>query len=178
MEYIQAMDRVMRYVKTEFKTGVKIRSIERIENPALDRRVYRVYDQLFKKNSEPMLLLHGTSGDSAENIIREGFQVGSKGMYGAGIYFATDTSKSAQYSRDSGVKTMLLCYVVLGKYMECSGPQPTFNLQVIVSKGFDSVFAKRNTKLTGGVYNDEYIIYRPEQATPRYLVKFETVPIP
>ncbi|PAA79664.1 hypothetical protein BOX15_Mlig034564g1 [Macrostomum lignano] len=173
LEYIQVLDRVTRYVKPEHNIKVRILTIEKIENPVLDRRVYHVYDQLVKKNSEPLLLIHGTTGDKAERIIQEGFQVGTGGMYGAGIYFATDTSKSAQYAIDSRVKTLLLCNVVLGKYMVCDAPRNDLNLQTVVAAGFDSVFAKRNSRRTGGVLNDEYIVYRPEQASPRYLVKFE-----
>uniref|UniRef100_A0A1I8G268 Poly [ADP-ribose] polymerase n=1 Tax=Macrostomum lignano TaxID=282301 RepID=A0A1I8G268_9PLAT len=172
LEYVKIHDRVMRYIKPEHKISVQVKSIERIVNPTLDGRLYNVYNELFKKNCSPELLIHGTSGSSAESIIKDGFRIGSKGMFGAGIYFATDTTKSAQYCRESGVKTLLLCEVVLGKTMLCKAPRHDLTLDSIRAAGYDSVFAKRNTKKTGGVVNDEYIVYRPEQATPRYLVKF------
>ncbi|PAA79660.1 hypothetical protein BOX15_Mlig015454g1 [Macrostomum lignano] len=172
LEYVKIHDRVMRYIKPEHKISVQVKSIERIVNPTLDGRLYNVYNELFKKNCSPELLIHGTSGSSAESIIKDGFRIGSKGMFGAGVYFATDTTKSAQYCRESGVKTLLLCEVVLGKTMLCKAPRHDLTLDSIRAAGYDSVFAKRNTKKTGGVVNDEYIVYRPEQATPRYLVKF------
>ncbi|PAA77479.1 hypothetical protein BOX15_Mlig023173g1 [Macrostomum lignano] len=172
LEYVKIHDRVMRYIKPEHKISVQVKSIERIVNPTLDGRLYNVYNELFKKNCSPELLIHGTSGSSAESIIKDGFRIGSKGMFGAGIYFATDTTKSAQYCKESGVKTLLLCEVVLGKTMLCKAPRHDLTLDSIRAAGYDSVFAKRNTKKTGGVVNDEYIVYRPEQATPRYLVKF------
>uniref|UniRef100_A0A1I8GHB1 Poly [ADP-ribose] polymerase n=1 Tax=Macrostomum lignano TaxID=282301 RepID=A0A1I8GHB1_9PLAT len=81
LEYIQVLDRVTRYVKWEHNIKVRILTIEKIENPVLDRRVYHVYDQLIKKNSEPLLLIHGTTGDVAERILQEGFQVSKFGTY-------------------------------------------------------------------------------------------------
>uniref|UniRef100_A0A1I8J1C4 Poly [ADP-ribose] polymerase n=1 Tax=Macrostomum lignano TaxID=282301 RepID=A0A1I8J1C4_9PLAT len=173
-EFHRIRDRVLRYVKPEYNTSVNILSIERICNPALDQRLYNAFFQLHKKDCVPELLIHGTYSNSAENIISNGFNVGTQGMFGAGIYFATDTSKSVQYARDNNVKTLLLCEVLLGKTLICTSAQTNLNLQTVQNQGYDSVFARRGTKSTQGVLNDEYIVYRPEQATPRYLVKFTT----
>ncbi|PAA67693.1 hypothetical protein BOX15_Mlig001219g1 [Macrostomum lignano] len=173
-EYHRIRDRVVRYVKPEHNTNVNILRIERICNPVLDQRLYRAFDQLHKKDCFPELLIHGTRSKFAENIISNGFNIGKQGMFGAGIYFATDSSKSIQYASDNKVKTLLLCEVLLGKTLICTSAQTNLNLQTVQNQGYDSVFARRGTKSTQGVRNDEYIVYRTEQATPRYLVKFTT----
>ncbi|PAA54843.1 hypothetical protein BOX15_Mlig030831g1, partial [Macrostomum lignano] len=172
VEYFKVHDRVMRYIKSEHGISVQIQSIERIENPVLDRRMFNAYEDLFKKDCSPELFFHGTKTDAAEAIIRDGFRVGQSGMYGAGIYFATDTTKSAQYCRESGIKSLLLCEVLLGKSMVCNSPNNGLSLASVKAAGYDSVFAKRGTKNTRGVMNDEYIVYRAEQAAPRYLIRF------
>ncbi|PAA78799.1 hypothetical protein BOX15_Mlig029304g1 [Macrostomum lignano] len=174
VEYFKVHDRVMRYIKSEHSVTVRaILSIEKIENPALDRRLLDVSSQLVKKDAVPELFFHGTRNAIAELIIKEGFKVGSSGMYGAGIYFATDTTKSIQYCRESGTMSLLLCDVLLGRTMVCDKPQNHLNLSAVNGADYDSVFARRNTKGTGGVLNDEYIVYRPEQAAPRYLIRFQ-----
>jgi len=42
-------------------------------------------------------------------------------------------------------------------------------------KGFDSLFAPRGTRQSGGVENDEYVVYDPRQAIVKYVVHYETV---
>jgi hypothetical protein len=85
----------------------------------------------------------------------------------------------------------MLCDVLLGKSCEVSGlldkyplrkhqkesrkgrPYLDVNLEKVRAAGFDSVFAKRGGSMqTGGVANDEFIVYDPRQARPRYVVHF------
>jgi hypothetical protein len=65
---------------------------------------------------------HGSDPIGSENIPKTGFLAPQPpkpgkppGMYGQGIYFATDSSKSAQEIYTGGSNKLLLCVVLLGK---------------------------------------------------------------
>jgi len=45
-------------------------------------------------------------------------------------------------------------------------------LEKIWQGGFDSVFAPRDTHTSGGVFNDEFVIYNPDQALPKYIIHY------
>ena len=93
-------------------------------------------------------------------------------MYGAGIYLATDSSKSQRYSQRAGAHQLLLCEVLSGKVLTLETADPNMNLQTLKAKEYDSVFAPRDTASTGGVHNDEFVVFRPEQVLPRYIVHY------
>jgi len=46
-------------------------------------------------------------------------------------------------------------------------------LEKIRQEGFDSVFAPRDTHTSGGVFNDEFVIYDPDQALPKYIIHYK-----
>uniref|UniRef100_A0A1I8GHB6 Poly [ADP-ribose] polymerase n=1 Tax=Macrostomum lignano TaxID=282301 RepID=A0A1I8GHB6_9PLAT len=174
-EYLKIEDRVIRYTRPEHGIVIKeICSIERIENPVLDRRMRDFRRQLHNRNCPTEQLFHGTRQINAEKIITDGFILGNRGMFGAGIYFATDSTKSAQYCKDTGVKSLLLCDVLLGKHQVCRTARNDLNFETLRAEGFDSVFAQRDSRETRGVLNDEFVVYDPRQAAPRYLIKFKT----
>jgi Poly(ADP-ribose) polymerase catalytic domain len=97
-------------------------------------------------------------------------------MFGCGIYFATDSSKSAQKTYTKDTNKLLLCDVALGKAKRVDKADPTLNLAKIRQEGFDSVFAPRGTHNTGGVINDEFVIFDPDQAMPRYIIFYSVTP--
>ena len=41
------------------------------------------------------------------------------------------------------------------------------------SEKYDSLFAKRDTRDQGGVRYDEYVVYNPSQALPRYIISYK-----
>jgi hypothetical protein len=45
-------------------------------------------------------------------------------------------------------------------------------LEKIRQGRFDSVFAPRDTHTSGGVFNDEFVIYDPDQALPKYIIHY------
>ena len=47
-------------------------------------------------------------------------------------------------------------------------------LEKIRAEGFDSILAPRDSKSTGGVLYDEFVIYDPDQAIPRYIIHYRT----
>ena len=116
---------------------------------------------------------HGTGDEGVVGITKDGFRLPKDpGMYGAGIYFATDSSKSAQPIYTKGSNKLLVCKVLLGKSMNVAGANKGLNLKELKTKGYDSAFAPRNSKQTNGVMNDEFIIYDPDQAKVEYIVHY------
>ena len=93
-------------------------------------------------------------------------------MFGKGIYFADQSSKSAQYCElwnpqgkpQSGY--MFLSDVALGaikkEKLACYREQ--------APEGFDSVQGCKGLHLM----HNEFIVYRPSQCTLRYIVEIET----
>ncbi len=50
--------------------------------------------------------------------------------------------------------------------------EPSLTLEKLKNKGFDSVYAPRDTLASGGVLHDEFVIYDPDQALPRYIIHY------
>ena len=124
------------------------------------------------------LLWHGTRVFNVLSILKRGFVLPNQlssvqttgAMYGAGLYFSDNSTKSLNYSygywdggsRDSNCY-MFLVDVAMGKeYIPSgsgNGKRP----------GYDSCHALPGRS---GVMNDEQIVYRTSQANIRYLVEF------
>ena len=49
---------------------------------------------------------------------------------------------------------------------------PKMTAEKLKSEKYDSLFAKRNTKSGGGVLFDEYVVYDPNHALPRYIISY------
>ena len=49
------------------------------------------------------------------------------------------------------------------------------NLAAVRKQGYDSVFSMRNSRDTQGTQYDEYIVYDPTQAIPRYIVHYDNL---
>ena len=171
-EYTQVADRVEKYVQAMHSWSPSITKITKVTNLKLEVKFEKAKTKAFGTNIDQKF--HGTSDDGIRGITKDGFRVPGQpppgqrpGMYGQGIYFATDSSKSAQEIYTKGSNKLLLCDVLLGKSMVVTKDNNTLNGDFIRKKGFDSVYAPRDTKSTGGVDNDEFVIYNPDQALPR-----------
>lgn len=129
---------------------------------------------------------HGTRRANMIGITTKGLLIRPSGvahagsMYGDGIYWATNSTKSINYCDVRGSyyaagtnKTayLFLGDVAYGNYKLANGSH-FYTKQNI--KPYHSVFAKAG----GGVYNDELITYEPtgpnQQHCLRYIVEFET----
>ena len=121
------------------------------------------------------------------------------GLYGAGVYFANQSCKAAQYARDPGVKTLLISRVTLGDPFYATGtlsqyrrpPERTStlkanlnNLYGAMAPGggiqvtrfgclYDSVVANSTTN---GQVHRELIVYDHRQAYPEYVVRYREAP--
>lgn len=56
--------------------------------------------------------------------------------------------------------------------------QPDMDAAKMKILGFDSIYAERHSKKSGGVYHDEYVVYNPKQALPKYIIKFDRITDP
>ena len=126
-----------------------------------------------------MELWHGTRASNLLSILKGGLVIPSSSsshvtgrMFGDGLYFSDQSSKSLNYSygywgggsRDNNC-FMFMCKVKMGKYYvprgSYDGPFPR--------KGHDSVYAKASRS---GVRNNEMIVYSTDQANLVYLIEF------
>jgi len=135
--------------------------------------------------SNERLLFHGSPFVHA--IVQKGFDerhayIG--GMFGAGIYFAENSSKSNQYVYGIGGGTgcpshkdrscyschrqLLLCRVTIGKsFLQFSAMRMAH-----APPGHHSIVGRPST---GGLTYPEYVVYRGEQAYPEYLITYQIV---
>ena len=93
----------------------------------------------------------------------------NKQMYGPGIYFATDSSKSARDIYTKGSNMLLLCDVLLGKAYTAKTARTDMNAARLHAMRFDSLMAPRGSD----VKNDEFVVYNPDQALPKFLIHYK-----
>jgi len=130
-----------------------------------------------RKVGNVMMLWHGTRVSNLLSILRSGFVIPPANaphctgrMFGNGVYFSDQSTKSLNYSFGYWGGTheqncfMLLNEVAMGKYYV---PE-TWN-QALPKPGHDSTFAKANQC---GIVNNEMIVYDTRQINPKYLVEF------
>ena len=174
VEFNTVSDRVMRYILPVHQWVPRITKIEKIQNRYLEfrfeeaksRSIGTLVDQKFR----------GTNDEGMRKIPTEGFRLPKpalpgerKNMYGPGIYFSTNSLKDI-YTKSCN--KLLLCDVLLGESKKVEKADQTLSLEKIRQEGFDSVFAARFTKSFDGVMNDEFIIFDPDQALPRYIIHY------
>ncbi|WP_146039472.1 MULTISPECIES: WGR domain-containing protein [unclassified Variovorax] len=127
-------------------------------------------------------LWHGTRAYNVLSILKQGLIVPKSGgsynitgrMFGDGLYFSDQSTKSLAYSRGDWSRSqgidnrcfMFLADVAMGRAMTPSGPNARAQYP---AKGYDSTFAKGGES---GVLNNEMIVYRTSQANLTTLVEF------
>lgn len=172
--YLSLEDMVVKYIQPEHKWFPRVTRIEKVTNTALEKKWLLAKTQL-QDPSHVELKFHGTNEEAVDSIVNYGFMipVSGKQMFGKGVYFATDSSKSAQkcYTKDS--KMLLVCEVLLGKCLTVERSLPGMDINKLHVLGYDSLFAKRGTQQQGGVCNDEFVVYDPNQAIVRFIVHYE-----
>ncbi|XP_076345953.1 tankyrase isoform X1 [Tachypleus tridentatus] len=160
--------------------------IEKVRNRKLwERYCHRRQEVTEENHNQPneRMLFHGSPFINA--IVQKGFDerhayIG--GMFGAGIYFAENSSKSNQYVYGIGGGTgcpvhkdrscyichrqLLLCRVTLGKsFLQFSAMKMAH-----APPGHHSVVGRPSV---GGLSYPEYVVYRGEQAYPEYLIIYQ-----
>ena len=177
-EFQDVADKVLKYIQLMHNWFPTIKKIEKVTNFELEQKFEEAKARAF--GTHIALKFHGTSIVGVKNIPKEGFNLPGPpkpgqqpGMYGQGIYFATDSSKSAQEIYTKGSHKLLLCDVLIGASKTVIKADPSLCLKTLQSQRFDSVYAARDSKGTGGVENDEYVIFNPHQAIVRYVIHYD-----
>lgn len=139
------------------------------------------FEKYAKSLSNVQSLWHGTRAFNVLSILKNGLIIPKSGgsynitgrMYGDGLYFSDQSTKSLNYSYgywDGGPRDnncfMFIADVAMGKMFEPVGYR---GANIYPMKGYDSTFAKAGV---GGVMNNEMIVYNLEQACLRYLCEF------
>jgi hypothetical protein len=172
-EFQMVNDLVVKFVLPMHNWFPKVTKIEKITNLVLEKKFEEAKSRAFGDYIDTKF--HGTDDNGVRGITKDGFRMPDqnppptkRGMYGQGIYFATDSSKSAQKIYTKGSQKLLLCQVILGKSKTVQQADYSLNKQKLRSHGYDSVYAPRGT----AVKNDEFVIFDPDQALPQYIIHF------
>ncbi|OQR76068.1 tankyrase-1-like [Tropilaelaps mercedesae] len=170
-------------------TRYNILKIQKVSNNRLLERYCHRRKEVAEENqsnANERMLFHGSPFVGA--IVHKGFDERLSymgGMFGAGIYFAENSSKSNQYvfgyCGGSGCaahknrscyhcpRQMLMCRVTLGKaFLQFSAMKVAH-----APPGHHSVVGRPSV---GGLRFSEYVVYRGEQAYPEYLITYQIVP--
>ena len=163
-------------MEDRYITSYKVENLETREKYEGFKKDYHIKDKDVK------LFYHGSRTENWWSIMKTGLSLNPNAittgkMFGNGLYFASDFRKSANYTSARGSHWTngsddhgyVAVYAVgLGKcYKPNSSLSASFNKNNLPS-GCLSVYADKH--LTG-LKNDEYVVYRPEQCTIKYLVK-------
>lgn len=169
-EFVESTESRHHYVE------LKTKSVWRVEHKSLTRR-FQVNCQV----SNMKLLFHGSRTPNFVGLLSRGFLIRPPGvpltgsMFGNGIYFADQSTKSTQYCSggymSSGGKGwpmyLILAEVKLGRIKEEHRAQSHYNR---APRGYDSVMGVKGSSLL----HNEYIIYDPAQADIRYVAEVTT----
>ncbi|GLJ17146.1 hypothetical protein SUGI_0296680 [Cryptomeria japonica] len=117
-EYLQVRDRTEKFIQPKHGILPIVTKIEKVFNLHLQIKFLETQKDLLRPTSPTQLLFHGTSDQAIQGIIKAGFKLppsDKQNMFGRGIYFATDSSKSAQQIYTKGSNKLLLSEVLLGR---------------------------------------------------------------
>jgi len=163
----------------------EIVSIHRVQNPTMWTQYFFTRERIALENggvSNERFLFHGTSSSTASVIIKEGFDVrvaALTGMFGAGIYFAENSSKSDLYTGSSVTKTLILCRATLGnQYVTLSSMtnlrRPPDGNGLLTRKKYHSVVGdSQKYNPSASLKNREFIVYDNSQAYPEYIIEYK-----
>ena len=94
-EYLKVFDKVMKFIVPVHNWSPQIQKIQKITNLKLEKDYEEVRSKTFDDFEDEKF--HGTGREGVEGIPKTGFRLpNSPGMFGKGVYFATDSSKSSQ----------------------------------------------------------------------------------
>jgi poly [ADP-ribose] polymerase len=137
----------------------------------------RDFEERGRRVGGVMELWHGTRVGNLLSILKSGFVIPHASaphvtgrMFGNGVYFSDQSTKSLNYACGYWAGTredvcyMFLCDVAMGRAYTPRSWTEGFPVQ-----GYDSVFAKAGLS---GVINNEMVVFDIAQINPRYLVEF------
>ena len=152
-EYQEIEDFVIKNIVPMHKWWPTVEKIEKVTNWKVEKKYEEAKLKMKSMTMYAARKFHGTSNEGVKGITENGFRLpnpSNDNMYGAGIYFATDSSKSAREIYTKGSNKLLVCQVLLGKGLNVLGADKHLDLRALRRKGFDSVYAPRNSGGTNG----------------------------
>lgn len=134
------------------------------------------YDKFNPYKVSTLELFHGTRNENILNILQQGLLTKPKSavhtgsMFGSGIYFASQSTKSANYCSGFGAVRndkyyLFVCEVATGKIKDYDTAQPHLHS---APAGYNSVRGVKGRSLL----HDEYIVYNANQVKIRYIVEY------
>lgn len=153
-----------------------------------DKQGLAAYESTLKRIGNEKTLWHGTRSHNVLSILRRGLYcppVNASGtiqiqgrMFGNGLYFSSQSSKSAMYSSSGiwdGGKSENHCFMLLNNVAMGKEYHPDRNYRhgtdYIQKTGkYDSIYAKGGV---ASVRNDEMIVWNLDQVSTRYLCEFD-----
>lgn len=174
-------DKIVKYVETSRADnhrniwGYKVRNIFKIKIPNERQR----FEDQGVKFGNVKELFHGSKNCNILSIMKNGLIVppcnspGVTGrMFGDGLYAAHNSTKALNYSigywsgsRNKNPNAFLfVTKFAMGKAYDAHN-----SLGSGAPRGYDSVHAKKGS----GLYNDEYIVYKLNQATLTHLIELK-----
>lgn len=179
-------DKIVRQIKDLCVGGFrqKVKNIYCVTNI----KTQEGYDKEFasRSNKKVELLWHGSRNENWLSILKNGLMIRPSSavytgsMYGDSIYFSDDVDKSGGYTSMGGSRWaggnsnkfyMALYDVHLGNQKVFDRHDSScYNLHNTLDKNtYDSVYAKPGISLR----KSEYMIYKKEKCTVKYLIEFE-----
>ncbi|KAI5066362.1 hypothetical protein GOP47_0018986 [Adiantum capillus-veneris] len=177
IDRFQVKDRTEKFIQPTHSILPVVTKIEKVTNTKLQLNFLQAQRDSIDVLQPTQLLFHGTNDEGIKGITTDGFRLPpphKNNMFGRGVYFATDSSKSAHQLYTKGSNKLLLCEVLIGRPWSLTSARPDLDYKT-VRKNYDSVFSVRNSKASGGTEFDEYVIYNPDQALPKYVVHYKNM---
>ena len=123
-----------------------------------------VFEKAFRCGTKKLgilILFHATSEEIARKIMEEhSFKPGSKGMFGAGMYFA-DNRKAAMHKTAHGKDAIVVAVVAMDIALVVEGPKYDLNESQINELGCNSVLGRSSPAAEW-----EYVVYDPKRVYP------------
>ena len=133
------------------------------------KSVYKAITKKKNGNNE-RTLFHGTSKDTIDKIIDNGFNrdFNKTHKYGKGVYFAKHASKANGYcsNHTDGYRYMLVCRVFVGDYTIGTANMTTPPLKNNGKSHYDSLVNRLNDPTI-------FVISKVYHAIPEYIIKFK-----
>ncbi|EKE37478.1 hypothetical protein ENUP19_0121G0220 [Entamoeba nuttalli] len=140
-----------------------------IVNKALKMQYFAEKSILSKRGfGEEEWAFHGSSIDSIQGIIKEGFKLPDdvdtvkldSGYFGHGIYLTYFSDYALFYSNSRNSNQMVLCQILPGNVFKCKKRMDGKKCQ----KGYDSHFSPKG---------NEIVIFDPKHILPKYIIEFK-----
>jgi len=174
--YCRARENIRKVMREEYRMSVFTNEVQAADN----ERFHILGDE--EQDVNEAMLFHGTKPSACENICKSDFMIKMAGtsagmLYGPGIYFGENSSKSDEYATDEksgifgGLYAMLLCRVTCGRfyYTDEVNPDVQSITQSCTGRTAQYHCCLGDRAKARGTYR-EFIVFNADQAYPEYVI--------